>query len=320
MATSSAVAGLTTVMVVVIDRSWRDPAGPLDQGRGVASHAAVPSPADTGPVAPSGASAHPDHPAGSAGTGFNLALSFETAAEASPDRELLVWRDRRITYGQTGRAGPAPGLLPARPGARGHAERAELAGHQSGQDHVALALYNGNEYLEGMLGGYRARVAPFNVNYRYVGEELRYLLTDARARAVIYHASLAPVIGRACADHVPDPGVLLQVADDSGNAPLPGAVDYEEALAAVDPGPRRRVPPPTTSTSSTPGAPPACPRGCCGASTTSSWPPWAGAGWAPGRRSPATRTSASAGRRRSGSKLLLLPPLMHGAAQWAAFY
>jgi len=31
-------------------------------------------------------------------------------------------------------------------------ERAALEGHQSGQDHVALALYNGNEYLEGMVG------------------------------------------------------------------------------------------------------------------------------------------------------------------------
>jgi 3-oxocholest-4-en-26-oate---CoA ligase len=43
-----------------------------------------------------------------------------------------------------------------------------LEGWQSGQDQLALYLYNGNEYLEGMLGAYKARVAPFNVNYRYV--------------------------------------------------------------------------------------------------------------------------------------------------------
>ena len=64
-----------------------------------------------------------------------------------------------------------------------HRERADLQGWESGQDHVALALYNGNEYLEGMLGSYRARVAPFNVNYRNVGEELQYLLNDARPKA-----------------------------------------------------------------------------------------------------------------------------------------
>ena len=62
--------------------------------------------------------------------------------------------------------------------------RAGLAGHESHQDHLAIYLYNGNEYLEAMLGAYKARVAPFNVNYRYVAEELRYLLDDSgRPRA-----------------------------------------------------------------------------------------------------------------------------------------
>ncbi len=44
-----------------------------------------------------------------------------------------------------------------------------------------MYLHNGNEYLESMLGAFKARVAPFNVNYRYVAEELRYLLNDSRA-------------------------------------------------------------------------------------------------------------------------------------------
>lgn len=47
-------------------------------------------------------------------------------------------------------------------------ERSELAAHESGQSHLGLYLANGNEYLEAMLGAYQARVAPFNVNYRYV--------------------------------------------------------------------------------------------------------------------------------------------------------
>ena len=32
-----------------------------------------------------------------------------------------------------------------------------------------------------MLGAFRARVAPFNVNYRYVEDELVYLLDNADA-------------------------------------------------------------------------------------------------------------------------------------------
>ena len=58
-------------------------------------------------------------------------------------------------------------------------------------------MANANEYLEGMLGAYRARVAPFNVNYRYVADELVYLLDNARAAAVMYHAQFAPALAEA---------------------------------------------------------------------------------------------------------------------------
>ena len=121
-----------------------------------------------------------------------------------------------------------------------------------------------------MLGCFKARVAPFNVNYRYVDEELRYLLPNAGAKGLIYHAEFAPTLARVLPE-LPELTVLIQVDDGSGEPLLPGAVDYEEALAARRPGrPARSSPPPTTSTSSTPAARPACPRACCGASTTSS--------------------------------------------------
>src|SRR5512144_2771955 len=61
-----------------------------------------------------------------------------------------------------------------------HTERDLLKGYESGQDHLGIYLRNGNEYPETMIGSYRARVAPFNVNYRYVDEELLYLLGDAK--------------------------------------------------------------------------------------------------------------------------------------------
>ena len=85
-----------------------------------------------------------------------------------------------------------------------------------------------------MLGAYKARVAPFNVNYRYVGEELQYLLNDAKPRAIILHSSLAPTLAEVLPT-LPHPEVLLQVADDSGHPLLPGADWYEEALAASSP-------------------------------------------------------------------------------------
>src|SRR5665647_2599994 len=102
---------------------------------------------------------------------FNLAQVHEAVAEAIPDRECIVWRDRRLTYGQvTDRTRRLANHLLSR-GLAVTSERSSLAGHQSGQVHLACYLHNGNEYLEAMLGSYKARVAPFNVNYRYVAEE-----------------------------------------------------------------------------------------------------------------------------------------------------
>ncbi|GBG38208.1 acyl-CoA synthetase [Mycobacterium montefiorense] len=112
-------------------------------------------------------------------------------------------------------------------------ERRELAAHESGQSHLGLYMANCNEFLEGMLGAYQARVAPFNVNYRYVADELVYLLGNAGADAVMYQARFAPTLAEALEKSQLPPMRLIHVDDDSGNGPLPGAVRYEELLASV---------------------------------------------------------------------------------------
>ncbi len=53
-------------------------------------------------------------------------------------------------------------------------------------DHVALYLENRPEYLEAMLGAFKARAVPINVNFRYVESELQYLLDDAGAKVVLH--------------------------------------------------------------------------------------------------------------------------------------
>jgi fatty-acyl-CoA synthase len=165
---------------------------------------------------------------------FNLAQVHEAIAAEIPDRECIVFRDRRLTWQDvTDRTRRLAHVLHEQ-GLGGRPSREGLAGHESHQDHLALYLHNGNEYLEGMLGGYKARVAPFNVNYRYVAEELRYLLADAGTRGVMYHACFAPTLAGVLPD-LPDVRVLIQVDDGSGHELLPGAIDYETALAAASP-------------------------------------------------------------------------------------
>ncbi|MEZ5257596.1 MAG: AMP-binding protein [Ilumatobacteraceae bacterium] len=168
---------------------------------------------------------------------INLAMVFEGVASRVPDRPAIVHRGRVTSFADLSDRVRRLARFLADRGLGCSRERSELAGHECGQSLMAQYLHNGTPYLEGLLGGFRARVAPFNVNYRYVVEELVELFADARPEAIQfdgrYAATLAAVLERI--DTVP---VLLQVDDGSGALLLDGAVDYEEALASVpaDPG------------------------------------------------------------------------------------
>ena len=167
---------------------------------------------------------------------YNLGIIHEAIADVLGERECIVFRDRRLSWNQvTDRTRRLAAVL-ANAGLGCQRERGTIENWESGQDHVGLYLHNGNEYLEGMLGAFKARCAPFNVNYRYVEKELLYLFDNARATAVIYHARFAPVLEK-LRDRLPGVKLWLQVADESGNALLPGALDYEAALAHSAPLP-----------------------------------------------------------------------------------
>src|SRR3954469_21697325 len=106
---------------------------------------------------------------------FNLAQVHEAVAAANPDRPAIKWRDQQWSYAElTDRSRRFANALTAR-GIGAHRERDQLGGHESGQDQVALYLYNGNEYLEAMLGSFKGRSAPFHVKHRYVAEAPRDL-------------------------------------------------------------------------------------------------------------------------------------------------
>lgn len=161
---------------------------------------------------------------------FNLAAINEALAAAYPDRECLVFRDRRYTWRDFNlRTRRLANFLISR-GFGCHQERSRLQNFESGQDHLGIYLHNCNEYLEAMVGAFKARVAPFNVNYRYVADELIYLLNDADCRVLVYHARFAPTLQQ-IRPELPHLQLLLQVEDESGHPLLPGAIAYEEALA-----------------------------------------------------------------------------------------
>lgn len=255
----------------------------------------------------------------SADVKFDLSTVFSTVATAVGDQTFLVWRDRRFTYREFDARvdGFAHYLVSAGLGV--HTERDTLAGHESGQDHLGIYLRNGNEYLESMIGSYRARVAPFNVSYRYVEEELLYLLKDSNARAVIYNAEFAPRVA-AIRDQLPNLQVLIQVADESGNALLPGAVDYETILKT--PAPQAGMPTPSGDdlyilyTGGTTGMP----KGVLWRQhdiflSSMGGRPFGTDTFIASYDELAERARTAGG----GLSLLMIPPFMHGAAQWAAY-
>jgi fatty-acyl-CoA synthase len=162
---------------------------------------------------------------------MNLARLHEAISEHFSDRECLVYGDRRFSWGQFTDRSRRLAALFRRHGLGAHTERPELENWESGQDHIALYLYNCNEYMEGLMGAYKCRAVPFNVNYRYKQEELFYLLQNAQTRAIVYHARFAPLLD-SIRTQLPEIKLWLQVDDGSGEALLPGALDYERALLA----------------------------------------------------------------------------------------
>jgi len=115
---------------------------------------------------------------------------------------------------------------------------ARLAGtmleHGLGPDSkVALYLYNGNEYPEAQYAAFKVRGIPANVNYRYTGDELAYILENSDAEAIFFDHTLADRL-EAVRDRCP----MLRLAVQVGGGEVPDwALGYEEAVSG-DPMPR----------------------------------------------------------------------------------
>lgn len=163
------------------------------------------------------------------GRDFSVPEILDGVAAVSGGDTCLVFRETRYSFSQfaerTRRLAevlksfdmPAP------------IERSDLEDWQSGQSHVALMLRNGPEYLECMVGCFRARAASFNVNWRYTEAELLSLFRDARPAVVVVGDEFAGTVA-AVTDQLDWPVQMVQVADETGLDLVPGAVRYEMAL------------------------------------------------------------------------------------------
>jgi fatty-acyl-CoA synthase len=151
---------------------------------------------------------------------------LEAIADAVPDAIAQAQGDREVTYAE----------MDAR------ASRLAAAFTDAGlapQSRVAIDLYNSIEWLESFYGALKERYVPVSINYRYLDDELRYLLESSGSEALVFHASLADRIVPA-AKAMPTMKLLVQV-DDLGGADVPdGVVAYDEIVAGHRRADRRR--------------------------------------------------------------------------------
>jgi 3-oxocholest-4-en-26-oate---CoA ligase len=247
---------------------------------------------------------------------FTVPGAVDTAAAAIGGRELIIQGERRLTYAQVTQRSKRLGAFLHERGLGCHTERSSLDRHDVGQDLLGVYAYNGPEYIEAMIGSWRARVAPFNINYRYVKDELQYLLADAGASALLFHARFAPQVAQVLPG-LPSLRVLIQIADGSDYDLLPGAVDYESIVATgpdqappVHPSPEDLY---VLYTGGTTGMP----KGVLWRQHDIFMASFGGRSLYTGELISSYDDITKRVAETPGTRLMVLPPLMHGAAQWA---
>jgi len=153
---------------------------------------------------------------------MHYATLWESIADAIGDREAVVTGSVRRTWSEYDD--------------RASRLAAAFAGAGLGPDSkIGLYLWNSNEYLEAHFAGWKGRGVPININYRYLDDELLYLLDDSDAEALVFHTSLGDRVARVM-EKISK--VKLWIEVDDGGESVPGAVAYEEVIAGHDPAAR----------------------------------------------------------------------------------
>ncbi len=153
----------------------------------------------------------------------HLATVWESLADAIGDAAALVQGERQLSWSEyEDRAARLSTAFAA-------------AGLTAGSK-VALYLYNAPEYCETYFAALKLRAVPVNVNYRYLDDELLYLLQDSEAEALVFHASLGDRVERV-RERADELRVLIEVADGVERA-VAAAEAYEAVLSAHAPAKR----------------------------------------------------------------------------------
>jgi acyl-CoA synthetase (AMP-forming)/AMP-acid ligase II len=153
---------------------------------------------------------------------MHFATLWESIADEIGDREALICGDVRRTWAEYEDRAARLGTVLSEAGL-------------STDSKLGLYLFNSVEYAETQFAAFKQRCVPININYRYLDDELHYLIDNSDSEALVFHTSLGDRVARVM-DRCPDVKLWIGV-DDGGELP-DGAVRYEDVLAASDPAKR----------------------------------------------------------------------------------
>ena len=152
---------------------------------------------------------------------FNAADIFEGVVDRVPDREAIVHGSTRLTYKELDvRSNKAANAL-------------KKLGIKKGS-HIGIYAFNCVEWLEIMLGAYKLCAIPININYRYVEEELKYLIDNADMEAIFYHKQFSNKLEN-IKSHLPLLKDFICIEDNSGeDNVIDKSFNFEDLIANED--------------------------------------------------------------------------------------
>ncbi|MBU6226735.1 MAG: AMP-binding protein [Acidobacteria bacterium] len=149
------------------------------------------------------------------------ATLWEALADAQPDQIAVVLGDQEIRWKDLDdRAARLATVFSA-------------SGVKEGS-RVAQLLYNDAAYLESVYALFKLRATPVNVNYRYLVNEVAYILNNSEAEVLVYHASLGDRV-EGLTEMVPSLRTLICVNDvGSGHVLTKGHLDYANVVSSAE--------------------------------------------------------------------------------------
>lgn len=116
---------------------------------------------------------------------WTFAQVWHGIASVDPPREAVVCGERRLTFGEFDDR------------ARRLAWHLQQEAKLQPGDKVAIDLVNCPEYLETFFAALKLGCVPVNVNYRYVADEVFYVVDNSEAKAIVCAPEYAPTVKKA---------------------------------------------------------------------------------------------------------------------------